>query len=93
MRLFNNKISISSRITAKKHIQKIITEHLHQDAPKYDIDIDILPHINFAYYGCPGNCYCGLTFSWIVWDLSFRWESKGFPPKRDRPKRKVQTTL
>ena len=86
MRLFNNKMSISSRITAKKEVHKIISEHFNGEVPKYDIDIDILPRINFAYYGRPGNCYWGLTFSWIVWDLSLRWESKGLPPKRVRPK-------
>ena len=84
MRLFKDRFAISSRLKVKKEIHRIISEHFHREVPKYDIDIDFLPRINFAYYGRPGNCYWGLTCSWIVWDLSFNWESNGLPPKIKR---------
>ena len=86
MRLFNNKISISSRLTVKKHVHEIITEHFHGEVPNYDIDIELLPRINFSYYGRRGNAFIDLTFSWLVWDAHIRWDDDGLPPKRVRQK-------
>jgi len=80
------RFALSSRVKVTKEIHRVITEHLHQDVPKYDIDIDFLPRINLVYYGRPGNCYWGLTLSWLIWDIKAHWESNGLPPKIKRKK-------
>ena len=79
MRLFKERLSVTSRLTARKEVHRILREHFDKAPPKYDIDISFLPCLNFSYYGHPGSCYLGLTISWIVWDISLRWKSNGLP--------------
>ena len=86
MRFCKERMSLTSRIKATKQVEKIILEHFHKEVPKYNIDVDLLPRINFHYYGRPGNCFFYITLSWLVWDFSLNWESNGLPPKRIRPK-------
>lgn len=90
MRLFKDRFSVTSRLTAKKDVHRILREHFDREPPKYDIDISFLPCINFSYYGRPGSCYWGLTLSWIVWDIRMQFESNGLPkpvPRKQTPRR------
>ena len=79
MRLLNDRLSVTSRLTIKKKVRQIMSDYFQQEAPKYDIDIDFLPRINLNYYGRPGKCHWGLTLSWIVWDIRMKWDSNGNP--------------